>query len=542
VHWSADEPKGATLDYYLIFAGMAALGLFAFARPRWRQIGPSLLDSFVIGLSLFAVGSILVWVEGLADSETVMRIGVSTALSGILGASLWGFVFAPRIAGLNFFADAKRLVADPTEHFMITTGFVVSSLVSVILMIAVFSHDHVRSLLLGALFANSGTLNEARIIVSSGAEGYFAPGYVKQFRDVIVPILCVAAILCDGTYRRRGLLFAALVIALATTLISGQRLVILQYMLCLGTAFLIDRYSPRPHFTSLVAGLVLLLVLFGTVGVMTKLLGRLDAPLSPLSEQQRQKMRQDFLAAQTAKLEAASQRVSVAQEKVKSAEASGSEARLASARKELADAEAEVAAINRAILRIGQGGQPPAGAMGFLESPNIPSVILMPLALAHRAVIAVPRENTLSYPFWTAQEHAPGSGWLTDLGGIRPGTQSQLSNELSDVNKGGSLGNSPLGLATDVFYNWGWLGVMIVPALYALGLLWLDIALTASRSPLTSAAKIFMFFSIPLMYSPFMFVLYGGFVAVGILCYAWLRKKGALSFLEMRPQTRQSPR
>jgi hypothetical protein len=82
---------------------------------------------------------------------------------------------------------------------------------------------------------------------------------------------------------------------------------------------------------------------------------------------------------------------------------------------------------------------------------------------------------------------------------------------------------------------------MIVPALYALGFLWLDIALTASRSALTSAAKIFMFFSIPLMYSPFMFVLYGGFVAIGILCYAWLRQKGALSFLEMRLQTRQSP-
>jgi hypothetical protein len=541
VHWSADEPKGAALNYYLIFAWLVALGLFAFARPRWRLIGPSLLDSFAIGLSLFAVGSILVWVEGLDDSEAVMRIGVSTALSGTLGASLWSRVFASRVAGLNFFAEAKRLEADPVEHLVISAGFVISSVVSVVLLIAVFSNEHVRSLLLSALLQSSGTLNEARIIVSSGAEGYFAPGYVKQFRDILVPILCVAAILCDGTYRHRGLLCAALLIALATTFISGQRLVIIQYMLCLGTAFLIDRYSPRPHFMSLVAGLVLLLVLFGSVGVMTKMLGRLDVPLSPLSEQQRQKMRQDFMAAQTAKLDAVLERVSIAQEKVKAA-ASRSEAQLKSARKELADAETEMTALKRVIVQIEQGGQLPTGGMGFLESQNMPAVVLMPMALAHRAVIAVPRENTLSYPFWTAEPHAPGSGWLTDLGGIRPGTQSQLSNELSDVNKGGSLGNSPLGLATDVFYNWGWLGVMIVPALYALGFLWLDIALTASRSSLTSAAKIFMFFSIPLMYSPFMFVLYGGFVAVGILCYAWLRQKGVLSFLEMRLQTRRSSR
>src|SRR5258707_12221320 len=101
------------MDYYLIFAYLVALGLFAFARPVWQQIGPSLLDSFVIGLSLFAVGSILVWVEGLADSETVMRIGVSPGLPGILAASLWDLVSAPRIPGFNSFAATNGLVAEP---------------------------------------------------------------------------------------------------------------------------------------------------------------------------------------------------------------------------------------------------------------------------------------------------------------------------------------------------------------------------------------------------------------------------------------------
>jgi hypothetical protein len=529
------------MDYALIVSCLAALVLFGIVRPRWWQIGPSLLDSYVIGLSLFAVGSILVWMEGLKNSETVMRIGVSAALSGILGASLWGFLFAPRIAGLNFFADSKRLVADPAEHFVISVGFVVSSLVSVILLIAVFSHEHIRSLLLGALLESAGTLNDARLIVSSGAEGYFAPGYVKQFRDIIVPILCVAAILCDGTYRRRGLLLSALLIAIAATFISGQRLVIIQYILCLGTAFLIDRYSPRRHFASFLMGLVLLLVLLGSLGAMSKLLGRLDAPLSPLSQQQRQQIRQDFVAAQAGKQEEFLQRISVAREGTKAAGAAGSQAELDMAGKDLDAADADAEALKQTLIRIKRGQQMvPDESRGGLDSSGIPGIILMPLALAHRAVIAVPRENTLFYPYWIAQQHAPGSGWLTDLGGIRPGTQSQLSNELSGINyTPGSMGNSPLGLATDIFYNWGWLGVMVVPVLYALAFLWLDIALTASRSALTSAAKIFMFFSIPTMYSPFMFVLYGGFVAVGILCYAWLRRNGALSFLGIRPQSQQ---
>ena len=514
------------MDHLLISSCLAALVLFAFVRPRWRQMGPSLLDSFVIGLLLFATGSVFVWIEGPDNSETVMRIGLLTALSGLLGASLWSVVFGSKIAPLNFFDDARRFAADPADRFVISTGLVISSLVSVALLIAVFSHEHIRSLLLGA-FQNSKNVADVRIILSSGLEGYFAPGYVKQFRDIIVPILCSAAILCGGTYRHRGLLFVALLVALAAIFISGQRLVIIQYILCLGIAVLINSSSSRQNFSYVLTSLALLLVLFGAVGGMTKLLGRLDAPLSPLSDQQKKKL-QEFVADQAARRETVLQRISIAMGKVKAAEASGSQAQLNSAKKELDDTEAEAAALKQAIA-LAEQGQLPVSATGFLDYPDMPGFIRAPLALVHRAVIAVPRENTLSYWLWAEKPHATGSGWLTDLGGIRPGTQSQLSNDLSGET--GNTGNSPLGLATDVFYNWGWLGVTIVPTLFALAFLWLDIALVASRSALTSAAKIFMFFSIPTMYSPFMFILYGGFVAIGILCYVWLRQKNAFSFV-----------
>jgi hypothetical protein len=521
------------MDYLLISSCLAAFVLFAFVRPRWRQMGPSLLDSFVIGLLLFATGSIFVWIEGPDNSETVMRIGLSTALSGMLGASLWSVVFGSKIAPLNFFDDARHLVADPADRFVISTGLVISSLVSVALLVAVFSHEHIRSLLLGA-FQTPKNLADVRIIISSGLEGYFAPGYVKQFRDIIVPILCSAAIFCGGAYRHRGLLFVALLIALAAIFISGQRLVIIQYVLCLGAAVLINRSFPRKSFASVLASLALLLVLLGAVGGMTKLLGRLDGPLSPLSDQQILKLH-EFVGDLATKRETVSQRISVAVEKVKAAETAGSQAQLNSAKKELDDAEAEATLLKQATARVERGQLPPS-ATGFLDSPDTPGFIRVPLALVHRALIAVPRENTLSYRLWADKPHAAGSGWFTDLGGIRPGTQSQLSNDLSGETS--NTGNSPLGLATDVFYNWGWLGVMIVPALFALAFLWLDIALVASRSVLTSAAKVFMFFSIPTMYSPFMFILYGGFVAIGILCYVWLRQKGAFSFVGIRPQAR----
>ena len=519
------------MNYVLLFLYLATLLLFAVMRPRWSRIGPSLLDSFVIGLSLFALGSVLVWIEGLADSEAVMRVGVSVAVSGMFGASLWSLLFASRINALNFLADSKQLHADPVEHFVISTGFVICSLVSVILLIAVFSHDHIRSLLLGA-FQNPDNLNEARMIVSSGAEGYFAPGYVKQFRDIIVPILCAAAILCNGTYRRRGLFFAALLIALAATFVSGQRIVIIQFLVCIGTALLINLNSPRQRFLPFKTALVLLAVLFATVGAMSKLLGRLDVPLSPLPEQQRQQVRQDFIASQRVKQEELSRRISIAKQKENAAGASSAQVEQAKAEREVAEADA--AALAQTITRVKDHEVIlPEESRNWLDSLRLPQVVQMPIALAHRAVIAVPRENTLSFQRWTGQPHAPGSGWLTDLGGIRPGTQMQLSNELSGFDKSGHMGNSPLGLATDVFYNWGWPGVVIVPILYALAFLWIDIGLVAGRTALTFGTKIFLFFSIPTMYSPFMFILYGGFVSIGALCYAWLRKMGAFSVLDM---------
>jgi hypothetical protein len=524
------------MNYLLISCCLPALVLFAFMRPQWRHIGPSLLDSFVIGLCLFALGSILVWIEGLAESESVMRMAISTALSGILGASLWSYLLASRVARLKFFADAKQFSADANEHFTITVGFAISTLVSLILLVAVFFHPHIRTLLLDAFLLGADGLNEARIAISSGTDGYFAPGYVKQFRDIIVPILCVAAILCDGTYRYRSLVYVAIIVAVATTVISGQRLVIIQYALCLGTAFLIDRFSSRPKFASLVVVGSLLLVLVGAVGLMSKMLGRLDVALSPMVQQQKEQLRRDLIKAEEKKREAVLRRIETLEEKLATVSTSSPQAVVQTTRKELENSESEAASIGQKIAKVKQG-ELPREVPETLLSNGVPVPVVSVIALAHRAVIAVPRENTINYLAWSAGAGTPGAGWTADLSAIRPGTQKQLSSELS-----GGVGDSPLGLATDVYYNWGWLGVMMVPALFALFFLWLDVALTATSSPLTSAAKIFMFFTIPLMYSPFMFILYGGFVVVGILCYVWLLRNGALSFLGLRPQSRQSPR
>ncbi len=457
------------MSYLLIGCYLAALGVFLWARPAWRHLGPSLLNSFVLGLLLFASGSVAVWFEGLANSEQVMRMGVAAGLSGTVGSSLWAYCFRSRISRFEFFRTADQLQAGPGDTLAITLGLALSTLVSVAFLIAVFSHEHIGSLLRAAIIEGKGTLGEARNIISAGTEGYFAPGYVKQFRDVMVPILCMAAVLCHGTYRYRWLFFAALAVALAAVFISGQRLVVLQFCLCFASIFLMEFFSARrARFVPLKIAVPTLIAVIGLVGLMTQMLGRLDVPLSPPAEM------------------------------------------------------------------AGKAQAAPVSVSETLVSSGVPHPVAVLVALVHRAIIAVPRENVITYSVWASKSPAMGSGWATDLSGLRPGTQTQLSNSLSEAAYGSSLGNSPLGLATDVYYNWGWPGVAVMPLLYALAFLWLDILLVGRNSPLLYAAKLFMFFSIPSMYSPFMFLLYGGAVVLALACYVILLRRGAFAIVGLR--------
>jgi hypothetical protein len=507
------------MSYLLIGCYLAALGVYLWARPAWRHLGPPLLDSFVLGLLLFASGSVAVWFEGLANSEEVMRMGVAAGLSGTVGSSLWAYVFRSRISGFEFFRTADQLHADAGDKFAITLGLAFSTLVSVGFLIAVFSHEHIALLLRAAIMGEKGALYEARVIMSSGTEGYFAPGYVKQFRDVMVPILCMAAVLCHGTYRYRWLFYTALAVALAAVFISGQRLVVLLFALCLGSVFLMEFFSARSErFVPLKIAVPILIAIAGLAGLMTQMLGRLDNPLSPRTEMVVEKV----------------QVVLREREGVGAVE----KPKVVSLQLGTRDIAIERDGFQRGLTKIAEAHPPSSSISDTLASSGIPRPVAVLIALIHRAIIAVPRENVVTYSVWNGMSPAIGSGWTTDLSGLRPGTQTQLSNELSKTayrsTVSSALGNSPLGLATDIYYNWGWPGVVVIPLLYALVFLWLDILLVSRNSPLLYSAKLFMFFSIPSMYSPFLFLLYGGAVVLALACYVILVRRGAFTIVGLR--------
>ena len=144
------------------------------------------------------------------------------------------------------------------------------------------------------------------------------------------------------------------------------------------------------------------------------------------------------------------------------------------------------------------------------------AVLQIATNLLDRIFVAPPHENTLTYGVWHTLGPTWGGSWQADIGGILPGGGESFSNLLHSATGGSLQGNSPLGLPADVWFAWGWAGCIVVPLLYAFGIGWLDMVLLTERSPIFFGTRCYLFVTLPICYSPFLFILYGGAVA-GIL-------------------------
>jgi len=127
-----------------------------------------------------------------------------------------------------------------------------------------------------------------------------------------------------------------------------------------------------------------------------------------------------------------------------------------------------------------------------------------------RAVQVVPYENYSSIIFVQKMDFPPFFIWMQELSSIVPGIRSNFSSELH-ANLGGSYeGNSVLGAALSSYFNAGFLGVILFPLFIILTLFLMELCFLGLRSKVLSAARVVLFFQIPLWYSPFLAVLNGG--------------------------------
>lgn len=426
-------------------------GIYLFLRPKSRYIGFFLIDSYLLGVFIYAIGS--TYVEFYLDysaSYLVANIARTALMTALLGAILFLSLTRHLYPKSNFSERLNFLRPGNKERECIILGMALCALVMLLFVVMVFRNDTVGALLSIASITGDGTLTAARKMITNGTEGYFAPGYIKQFRDILPPILLSAFMLQIGlrmwTRGERTVFFSFFALTCFADLVSGQRGVLFILFLTVSiTKFFIIRsgrfsFPKRPQrYSHVIIPILVLIVVFGGMSV---LLGRVQN-----------------------------------------------------------DAEFGFS------------------TLGYVFTN-----------LFDRILLATVMENTNAFSVWSTEIGRGGAYWLEEIGKVLPGNQGQsLSNELARANGGSVEGNSPLGLPADLWFTWGWAGILVVPALYAISVGIIDIGLHKLRGPLTIAARIYLMILLPFIVSPYGFILYGGIVVlVLMLGVSILRKRRVL--------------
>ncbi|MGE5563257.1 MAG: O-antigen polymerase [Bacillota bacterium] len=420
-----------------------ALLYYAVARPGLRRAGISLPTFYLAGLVIYTIGSFAVFSEGGYGGGHAVTLMAEAALFSATVGTIIGVLLFERSYPADYTSQTLRSwTLTRGEQTGLYWGLTLSAVVCLGFSVEVLRNQAISSLLADVFsVSDSKSLLQARKAITTGAEGYFAPGIVKQFRDLLVPILLSATILISTRQRlstgQKAIVTIAGVSALTAMLLSGVRSNLFLFFIALYVAYAVaQRVYGKMSRRKKRLQILFVLAAVGLYGVLTVLLGRVDAYES------RSSMTLDVLG-----------------------------------------------------------------------------------NLADRIIVTVPRINIDTYLFWVNLGPSYGAQWLADLRGILPGAPDVTLYNVLHQYIGGSLeGNASLGLPVDVWINWGWIGVVIFPALYGIFLVYFDCKLAVMRSPIAFGTKIVFALALAKIYSPIGFVLYGG--GISILLYLgllWLR-------------------
>lgn len=403
-----DKSYGLIMEInLLLLSSFILVSIYFHKRFTLKNKSFFLLDSFVIGILFYAIGSTYLYFDTpLFRFNKIVLLALITLISGLLGALAYVFINPNK-------RQKSTLITSDKSNGVIDIMLFFCVLICLIFIISVFSNQSVAKEIASTL---SGVSNytAARKSITSGSNGYFAPGYIKQFRDILGPICLVSLILLKKKKKKILLIISSLII-IFSMLLSGQRSVIITLLILYFFTFLYPQRNKfklkNIYFISLCLFIFYYLSLF---------IGRVDSSIS----------------------------------------------------------------INERIINT---------VFTFFE----------------RLVLVVPYENSVYFPFWW-ESSTGGASWLSEIERILPGSDNGFSNTLHSLNKGSLQGNSVLGLPIDLYYAFGFLGVTFTPFLYSLLIGWLDASLRKINHSFFQVSRVYLFIALPLIYSPYGFLLYGG--------------------------------
>lgn len=378
--------------------------IFSYLIIRFKNVSERiyLADSFLIGITIYTIGSIILYRNFYNEiSQNILELSLIAFISATVGA----------IMGL-FIKKTKNIIY---KKDFISTKILIffSSFITLIFIFLVIRNNEIYTQLISFFIDNTEGYNSIRKQITSGSSGYFAPGYIKQFRDIMGPIALVSLISYRKKFSNKLYLIIPFLIILIGVFLSGQRGVLFAFILLLFLAL-----TKKIKIISARTIIYIIAVLF-SFSIFSIFLGRNDP---------------------------------------------------------------------------------------FSQDPIIVQALNQ---ITERIFLVLPLENYNSSVIWFGKV-TYGASWISEISKILPGTDFGLSNMMHSANLGSYEGNSVLGLPIDIYYSFGYLGVIIFPIFYSLILSYIDRRILNSDSNLVLFSKIFLFIQLPFIFSPYGFILYGG--------------------------------
>ncbi len=251
----------------IIIITLVLLFLYISFRVKIKNLPFFLGDSFILGLLLYTAGAAyLYYINPHFKYNSLFLISSIALISGVFG-NLIGLMLT-KSKKYNFTLVPNSKLDEKFTYGMLFFSVLVSSL----FIYLVVSNKSILAEILYTLNDKYSNYNNVRKTITSGSEVYFAPGYIKQFRDIMAPIALVTLLMMKPKGYKRILLITFPVILLAM-LISGQRSIILTFFLLYYFVILYSRNSKSFRFNTIFFIGIGLSSFYG----LSLLLGRSDA-------------------------------------------------------------------------------------------------------------------------------------------------------------------------------------------------------------------------------------------------------------------------
>ncbi len=281
------------MDWSLLLLILAG-PLFVMLRSAGPAPGLLLADVLALNTLGYSAGARIVCFlhQGVCVPGIVL-LADCVALSALLAGCLLAHLVASRpslLGDVRRWSELPRQVAwkPPEQLFqlLLLAGCTTVSLVFLSLVLSPWGLD-VSSF---SLVTGETSLLEVRKAISSGEYGYFAPGYLKQGRDVLFPLAVGAFLMFGIPQRSRLLLGFSVAVVVVAIMVSGQRtpLILFTAVAALGL-YLCQLYSVRQRvvLSALIcfAGVSLFLLMTTMLGREAEVIsagGSLAAPLGAI--------------------------------------------------------------------------------------------------------------------------------------------------------------------------------------------------------------------------------------------------------------------